>query len=331
MRSNRWLTVGALASAIVGLAASVASLVDDLRDRAMFCGESGCALVHASWWAKPFGIPMSAVGVAFFATMTVLAFVQAPRLRLWGAIAGAAWAAFLIGLQAFEIGAWCKLCMTADPAAILHAGCVIAGAGLVAIEWRRIAASAAALGALVFALALWGGRGGPPPLPDDTPASVVREQKEGIVTIVEWLDFECPFCRAMQVQLEDALAATPHKVRVVRKMLPFHDHPRALPAAIMWAFADNQGKGDEMARALFKTPVEQLTRSNMKALAKDVGCDMSKFEAELPAAIERVKADVKDAQDAKINALPTMYVGGVAFIGEATMEELLAAIDKSAP
>ncbi|MBX3157388.1 MAG: thioredoxin domain-containing protein [Deltaproteobacteria bacterium] len=331
MRSNRWLTAGALVSAIAGLAASIASLVDDLRARAQFCAESGCATVHASWWAKPFGIPMSLLGVVFFTAMAALAFIPRPRLRLYAALAGAAWAVFLIGLQAFEIGAWCKLCMVADPAAILHAACVIGGAGVVALEWRRIAASTAGVAALVIALGAVWGRSGPPPLPDDTPASVVREQVPDQVTIVEFLDFECPFCRKVQYALEEALAATPHKVRVVRKMLPFPDHPHAFGAAVMWCCADLQGKGEEMARELFRTPVEMLTKPTMEAIAKKIGCDMTRFEKDLEAGFNRVKADVQDAIDGGIHALPTLYVGGAPIVGSATTDELLAAIDRAAP
>jgi protein-disulfide isomerase len=331
MRSNRWLAVGALASAIAGLAASIASFVDDVRGQAQFCAESGCATVHASWWAKPLGIPMSLAGVVFFAAMAVLAFVPAPRVRLAAAIAGAAWALFLIGLQAFEIGAWCKLCMVADPAAIAHAACVIAGAGVVAVAWRPIAASAASVAALVLALGLLFGRSGPPPLPESTPASVVREQRPDLVTIVEFLDFECPFCRQMQYKLEEALAATPHKVRIVRKMLPFHEHPHAFGAAIMWCCADLQGKGEEMAHELMRTPPEMLTKGSMEAIAKQIGCDMARFERDLQPAFERVKADVKDAVEAGINALPTLYLGGEAIVGSASTDDLLEAIARAAP
>lgn len=331
MRSNRWLTVGALASAIVGLAASIASLVDDLRGEAMFCGEGGCALVHASPWAKPLGIPMSALGVAFFAAMCVLAFVRAPRVRTVAAVAGALWAIFLIYLQAFDIGAWCKLCMVADPAAIIHAGCVVAGAGLVAPAARHIAGALAGAGVLVVALAMGLARGGPPPLPEGTPECVVREQQPGVVTVVEFLDFECPFCRKMQPTLEEALATTKHKVRVVRKMLPFSDHPRAGPAAVMWCIADEQGKGEEMARELFKTPVEQLTRKNMLEIAQRLGCNIDDIEAKIERAIQVIKGHIEDARLAEVRALPTMYIGGNVFVGAPPLEDLLAAFDEAAP
>ena len=71
---------------------------------------------------------MPLFGLVFYGAMTVLGVVSRPRVRIVLAIGGAAWALGLIALQAFSIGAWCKLCMIADPAAIVLAALVIAGA-----------------------------------------------------------------------------------------------------------------------------------------------------------------------------------------------------------
>jgi len=56
----------ALGLAVVGLAASVASLIDYLGSSATFCAESGCNQVRESAWAHPLGIPMPVLGIAFF-------------------------------------------------------------------------------------------------------------------------------------------------------------------------------------------------------------------------------------------------------------------------
>src|SRR5690606_8860810 len=111
---------------------------DDLGGAPTFCAETGCELVRTSAWARPLGIPMSLLGVAFFSAALALAFVPAPRLRRWLAIVGGAWAVWLIALQAFVIGAWCKLCLVADPAAIVHAALVVAGARTLAAAPRRL-------------------------------------------------------------------------------------------------------------------------------------------------------------------------------------------------
>src|SRR6185503_1446967 len=122
------LTIVALVAALVGLGASIASAIDDLGPQITFCAETGCQTVKQSSWAKPLGIPMSVMGVLYFATMLALTFIERRRLRLVLAIAGGAWAIWLVTLQAFVIGAWCKLCLVADPAAIVLAATVIAGA-----------------------------------------------------------------------------------------------------------------------------------------------------------------------------------------------------------
>src|SRR5439155_101044 len=67
--------------------------------------------------------------------MQALAVIARPKLRRALAIAGAAWALALIAVQAFAIGAWCKLCMVADPAAILGAAAVLAGAPAVPVRF----------------------------------------------------------------------------------------------------------------------------------------------------------------------------------------------------
>src|SRR4051812_46477321 len=138
MSSRRpWLAVTALGLAVIGLAASVASLIDYLGASPTFCAEAGCATVRESAWAHPLGVPMPVLGIAYFAAAIALGFADAPRLRRILAIAGALWAIALIAVQALAIGAWCKLCMIADPAAIGYAIAVLAGAPVLRLSAAR--------------------------------------------------------------------------------------------------------------------------------------------------------------------------------------------------
>src|SRR5262245_36621742 len=155
MRRTRVLSFLAIALAILGFSASVASLIDFLSPEPAFCADSGCTTVRASAWAHPLGVPMPVLGIAFYAAMIALAFVARPRLRKLLAIAGGAWAIFLIALQAFVIDAWCKLCMIADPVAIAHAVVVVAGAATIRFTIRRGALALPAIGAVLLPLALW--------------------------------------------------------------------------------------------------------------------------------------------------------------------------------
>src|SRR5688572_11694875 len=117
MRS-RALAVLALVLALIGLGASVASLIDYLGPAPTFCSEGGCETVRNSGWARPLGVPLPIIGIAYFLAMSVLAFVPRPRVRIALAALGAGGGIALILIQAFAIGAWCKLCLVADPAAI---------------------------------------------------------------------------------------------------------------------------------------------------------------------------------------------------------------------
>src|SRR5215203_4283946 len=110
MRS-RALAMLALVLALVGLGASVASLVDYLSPAPTFCSETGCATVRLSAWADPLGIPLPILGIAYFLAMTVLAFLPRKRTRMVLAAVGGAGGITLILVQALWIGAWCKLCL----------------------------------------------------------------------------------------------------------------------------------------------------------------------------------------------------------------------------
>jgi len=326
MGSRRpWLAVAALGIVVIGLAASVASLIDYLGASPTFCAETGCASVRESAWSHPLGIPLPVLGIAFFCAALALGFVErsetggraprgigAPRLRRALAIAGAVGGAALIAVQAFAIGAWCKLCLISDLAALGHAIAVLAGAGTRRLSAGRGVAATSAAVAAIAGLALWTRAEPPLPVPasDGVPAFVQTVQAPSGATLVEVVDFECPFCRRMQAELSTALAQARVPVRLVRKMLPLPNHPHAMPAALAYCCADAQGKGDAMADALFAAPADQLTPEGCETLAAGVGCDLERYRRDLPAAKARVAAEMAEVRDAGVHALPTLFIGG---------------------
>jgi predicted DsbA family dithiol-disulfide isomerase len=253
------------------------------------------------------------------------------RVRRGIAIAGGAWAIFLIGVQVFAIGAWCKLCLVADPAAIVYAiGVLVARTPRdeppVRFTWARAAAMVPALAMVAGVLALWTST----PAPRAPLAAPAELAHAGELTVVEYVDFECPHCRVMQQRLDAAIATSSRPVKVVRKMVPIEQHRGALIAALAWCIADAHGKGDAMARALFTADPRQLTQPGCEALAAKLGIDLATFRAGLPAAHERVKADVAEASRIGIAALPTLFVGHERFVGAgASTRELLAALERA--
>ena len=338
----------AIAAATTGFAASIASLVDSLGKAPTFCAASGCETVRQSAWAHPLGVPMPVFGVAFFAAMLVLAvdlpahrlrrrsasgvrptWLARPRLRVAGALAGGAFALLLIAVQAFVIDAWCKLCLVADASALVHAGAVALGAAT--LRPRRALVALPVAVATVFALRVWAAPPGLPDLPPGTPDFVTRAQRPGEVTIVEFVDFECPYCRHMATELDAAIDDT-GPVHLVRKMVPFPMHHGALPAALAWCCADAQGKGEPMARALFAADPSLLTKDGCRQLAAALGLDMARYDKDLadPATRAHITADLTDAAHAGVAALPTMYIGGERIVGADLDRDDLAKVIRNA-
>ena len=330
----------ALGFAVIGLAASIASLIDYLGASPTFCAESGCATVRESAWAHPLGIPMPILGIAFYLAAIALAFIDAPRLRRALAVAGAGWAVLLIVLQAGVIGAWCKLCLVADPAAIGYALAVLAGATALRFTWPRALIALPAVLAGVAILALWTHAGpAAPPIaapvahdgqPGALPGFVANAQVPGAVTVVEVVDFECPFCRRMQDRLTAAIAQANRTVRVVRQMLPLRAHPHAMPAALAYCCADAQGKGEAMAAALFAADPAELTTEGCEQLATRLGCDLERYRRDLPTAEARVAAESAEAKAAGVHSLPTLYIGGERIVGASKSTAELTAMLASA-
>lgn len=339
---RRALPFLAIALTLLGLAASAASLADSLSPAPTFCAETGCETVRATAWARPLGVPLPIIGVGFFATMLALSLLDMPRARGAFAIAGGLGALGLVGAQAFVIGAFCKLCLVADGSALAIAGLVLAMRARPSLVWPSpgrtpgfgaMAAATLLLGALAIAAPLaLSSPPSPPPAPPSGPALpevIVREQRPGQTTIVDFIDFECPFCRALHTRLTAAIARSNADVRVVRKMVPLARHDGALPAAIAWCCAEKQGKGDAMADALVAAPTSELTPAGCEAIAASIGCDMEQYRRDAASAEvrARIDRDVADARAAGVRSLPTIYIDAHAFVGAAaTVEDLVAAI-----
>jgi protein-disulfide isomerase len=150
-----------------------------------------------------------------------------------------------------------------------------------------------------------------------------------VKTIVEVVDFECPFCREMHHRVSAAISKANVPVQVVRKMFPLSMHPHAMPAAIAWCCADAQGKGEEMAAALFAADPATLTPKGCRQLAIQIGCDPARYDRDVSRMQSRVETEVAEARAAGIRSLPTIYVDGEPIIGaSATTEQLVAMLQR---
>src|SRR6185436_14542849 len=106
----------------------------------------------------------------------------------------------------------------------------------------------------------------------------LKGAKGAKVTIVEWSDFQCPFCSRVEPTIDQVVKTWPADVRVAFKQLPLPFHNNAHLAAEAALAAKEQGKFWEMHGILFKNQ-QALERPNLEKYAQELGLDMSKFKA----------------------------------------------------
>lgn len=167
------------------------------------------------------------------------------------------------------------------------------------------------------------------PVKIDPGSSPVKGPKDAKVTIIEFSDFQCPYCKRGYQAMEEVLKAYPKDVKVVFKHYPLPFHPQAVPAAkASWA-AQQQGKFWEFHSELFENQA-QLDDAFYTATATKLGLDLKKFEADRSsdAADKAVQADYKVGQANGIEGTPGFFVGGVQVEGAQPLENFKKIIDR---
>lgn len=134
------------------------------------------------------------------------------------------------------------------------------------------------------------------------------------ITIVEFADFECPFCAAYAPVLEKTWDDFPGKIRMVYKFLPLPGHPHGEIAARAGIGAWKQEKFWEMNHTLFANR-DHLEQSDLDSYAKGLGLDLTKFhnDAQSQFATDRIATDKKLADALEVKGTPTIYINGREF------------------
>lgn len=148
------------------------------------------------------------------------------------------------------------------------------------------------------------------------------------LTIVEFSDFQCPFCKTGAEALNAIAKAYPKNVRVVFKQFPLESHSQAAFAAEASLAAHAQGKFWEMHDRIFANP-RALTEANFVAWAKEFGMDVARFTSELSSHKYQVvvQAETKQGLDAGVEGTPTVFLNGRPYRGAVTFEDLKPAVD----
>ncbi|MCA9408704.1 MAG: thioredoxin domain-containing protein [Candidatus Omnitrophica bacterium] len=147
----------------------------------------------------------------------------------------------------------------------------------------------------------------------DVAHSYVYGNPKAPITIVEFVDFECPFCARFHEPMVAAVNAYPNKVNYIIKNFPLSFHPNARPAAKAALAAGEQGKYFEMADELLKNG-RALGEAKYKELAQNLGLDVDKFmkdySEKTPKWEDIIQKDMNLGQKVEVRGTPTFYING---------------------
>jgi len=174
-----------------------------------------------------------------------------------------------------------------------------------------------------------------------TPVEAIGPAKgpaDAPVTIVEFSDYQCPFCRRAEPTVQEVLSRYEGKVRFVFRHFPLDRiHPQARAASEAAACADQQGKFWEYHEALFAENAA-LDRAGLDAIAEKTGLDTGAFEVCMDEGRTKdlVQKDLEAGTEAGVSGTPAFFINGIPLRGalpaadfERVIDEELAAKAKS--
>lgn len=161
----------------------------------------------------------------------------------------------------------------------------------------------------------------PPPVLDE-PVTIniqgdpVQGPANAKVTIVEFSDFQCPYCAAAVVQARAILQRYPNDVRLVFKQFPLDDHSQAFLAAEAAVAAHAQGKFWEMHDKLYGN-YRSISPQNILVWGKEIGLDMKRFVQEIDSGKYKseIESEVKQGEVAGVQGTPTFFFNGRRYSG----------------
>ena len=148
------------------------------------------------------------------------------------------------------------------------------------------------------------------------------------VTIVEFSDFQCPFCSRLLPTMEQVKAKYGDKVRIVFRQFPLNFHQFAQKAAEASLCANEQGKFWQMHDAMFQNQ-QNLGVEQLKAKATELGLNADQFNSCLDQGkfATQVQADLEAGTKAGVNGTPAMFINGRFLSGAQPLGEITKVID----
>jgi protein-disulfide isomerase len=152
---------------------------------------------------------------------------------------------------------------------------------------------------------------------------------DALVTLVEFLDYQCPYSKKLEATMADLMARYPGRVRRVVKHHPLSFHEAARPAAAAAICAQAQGRFWQMHEGLFADQ-QRLDAPSLKNRASAIGLDLAKFERCLGAASTEARVAADQALAGRVTATGTPYtfINGRKIPGAKSFESFLAVIEE---
>ncbi|MHC0066276.1 DsbA family protein [Nostoc sp. UIC 10890] len=140
--------------------------------------------------------------------------------------------------------------------------------------------------------------------------------------LIEFSDFQCPYCAEAHKTLKNLLAKYPNNLRLVYKNLPLTSiHAEALPAATAAWAAHQQGKFWEYYDALF-TNQKQLGEALYLDIAKNLNLDLGKFKRDLTLATPAINKDIQLAEKLAVSGTPFFVINSPTFSGVVQLADI---------
>ena len=169
-------------------------------------------------------------------------------------------------------------------------------------------------------------------MPVDEERDHIQGAADAAVTLVEYGDYECPYCGAAYPIVKELQARMGKRLRFVFRNFPITtSHPHAEQAAEAAEAAAAQGRFWEMHDVLYENQ-KRLGDQDLRAYAEKVGVDVASFDQELAEHVHaaRVREDFMSGVRSGVNGTPTFYIDGARHDDSYDLDTLLTALERGA-
>ncbi len=170
--------------------------------------------------------------------------------------------------------------------------------------------------------------------PEIQEGRVIFGNKSAPITIVEYSDFQCPYCSRGFQTIQEVKKAYGDKVRIVFKHLPLDFHPLAMPAAKYFEAIARQSpeKAEKFHDTVFENQglLKDKGEAYFKEVAKKVGADVKKVETDIKdeSIAKKIATDMEEAKKFNMSGTPGFIINGVSLRGAYPFPEFKKIIDQ---